>query len=294
MKSVSVVVLNWNEWEYTANCVRSLQQMDYPSFEILVVDNHSSDDSVERLRQTFPDLTILVTERNLGFAGGCNRGIARAFDNGADFVWLLNNDTVVAPDALSNMVAVAEGFGKSCLVGSSVFDLDGGNLQTLGGAYMNGWTGKVRDRRAGDDPLHYIIGASMLIPREVIEAIGLLDEWYFFYWEDADYCRRARKAGFDLLVAEDSRVYHRRGGSSCDDGMVYGRSSEADFHLMRGAIRFLRIYEGRKWPIAAVAALVKCALLSLRRKNGVGFDRIPILFRGLWSGMRDREAACDV
>lgn len=285
---VGIVVLNWNEWEQTARCIESLQRLDYSPHDIIVVDNASSDDSVGQLRRAFPSVTLLEMERNLGFAGGCNQGIVHALAGGSDYVWLLNNDTVVAPDSLSHQITFAESLGEASLIGSTIFDLDSDDrLQTMGGAYMNKWTAKVHDRLIDTDPLDYLIGASMLVKREVFETIGMLDDWYFFYWEDADFSRRAVEAGFKIAVATDSCVYHQRSGSSGDSRIAYGRGAQADFHLMRGAVRFLHRYERRTWPIPLLSLMIKCGLLSLRRSQGISLDRLPILASGAVNGLRE-------
>src|ERR1700733_1333304 len=93
--NVSVIVLNWNGWKDTLECLHSLQNLEYPSYQVIVVDNCSTDDSVFRIRQHFPDIQIIETGKNLGFAAGCNAGIARALAQRAEYVWLLNNDTTV-------------------------------------------------------------------------------------------------------------------------------------------------------------------------------------------------------
>ena len=108
MKSVAVVVLNWNGWRDSVQCIQSLKQMDYPDCRIVLVDNASSDDSVLQIRKAFNDLDVLQSGANLGFGGGCNVGIRKALALGVDYIWLINSDTRVAPDALSCLVEVAE------------------------------------------------------------------------------------------------------------------------------------------------------------------------------------------
>lgn len=105
---VWAVVVNWNRWQDTAECVDSLRLVDYTALETVVVDNGSSDDSVVHLRRAFPLRTLIASRENLGFAGGCNLGLRHAIANNATYFWLVNNDAVVAPDRLRRLIAVAE------------------------------------------------------------------------------------------------------------------------------------------------------------------------------------------
>src|SRR5579863_8615618 len=105
---VSVIVLNWNGGNDTVGCLSSLQRLNYENCSVIVIDNGSTDDSPALIREAFPDVELLETGQNLGFAGGCNVGIRRALAQRADFIWLLNNDTTVHPDALNAMVEKAE------------------------------------------------------------------------------------------------------------------------------------------------------------------------------------------
>ena len=118
---VSIILLNWHGWRDTIACLDSLVSQDYNDYRVLVVDNGSTDDSVARIRAAHPEIPIMETGRNLGFSGGCNVGVRRALEDGADYVWLLNNDTTVDPQALSAMVAVAEADPRVGAVGSVLY-----------------------------------------------------------------------------------------------------------------------------------------------------------------------------
>jgi GT2 family glycosyltransferase len=217
---VHVIVLNWNGWSDTAMCLSSLQRLNYENVKITVIDNGSTDDSAMRVLDAFPGVDVVETGENLGFAGGCNAGIRRV--QGADFIWLLNNDTKVHPDALRALVNTAQADPRIGAVGSAIYFLnEPQRLQVWGGGYVNFWLGRsghflkpVPDRR-----IQFLTGASLLLSRAALEAVGVLDEDFFMYWEDADLCFRLRRAGWLLAVAEQSKVWHK-GATFVGEGSV--------------------------------------------------------------------------
>src|ERR1700691_2125480 len=170
--AVSCVVLNWNGWRDTIECLDALRESTYPHLTVIVVDNGSSDDSVARIRFAHPDILVLESEKNLGFAGGNNIGIRYALAHRADYVWLLNNDTKPAPDALSTLVAkllTDQGIGA---VASICYYADApSTVEAWAGARVNLWLGYGRNstQPQRDDWFHALNGASMLVARAAIE-----------------------------------------------------------------------------------------------------------------------------
>lgn len=281
MNSVYIILLNWHGWRDTIACLDSLARLDYQNYHVLVVDNGSTDDSVARIRAAHPEVPIIETGRNLGFSGGCNVGIRRAVDEGADYVWLLNNDTTVDPQALSAMVAVAEVDPRVGAVGSVLYYLDSPkDIQAWGGGRVCFWSGRTR-HHLGPVPsasLHYLTAASILIRRSAMEEVGLLDESTFFmYWEDTDFSFRLRKAGWRLAIADQSIVLHREHAAT-------GKGSPLlDYYFNESAVRFFRRYAPiAAWPIAigVLGRLVKRVL----RGNLPGFVST---LRGTYAGLRN-------
>lgn len=235
MKEVGIVLLNWNGWPDTLECLTSLQKLSYKSFRVIVVDNGSTDDSVPRIRHAFPDISIIEAGKNLGFAGGCNIGIQRAFENGAQYVWLLNNDTTVNSGALGAMVEKAEADPIVGAVGSAIYSAaEPERLVAWGGGFINFWLGRSRHFLSSvpNSEIEFLTGASLLLKRSAVESIGPLDEGFFMYWEDGDYCFRLRQAGWKLAAAGDSLVWHKEQGS------VGKKSALLDSHFNRSATRF--------------------------------------------------------
>jgi GT2 family glycosyltransferase len=234
---VHCIILNWNGWADTLPCLQSLTTQDYPALRVTVVDNGSTDDSVARIRVAFPQVTILEAGANLGFPSGCNIGIRHAMQEGSHYIWLLNNDTVAPPDSCSKLVARAHEQPGAGIIGSILYFMHrpdkvqawGGGNVTICLSYSTHFHAP-----APLGPKSYLTFASVLIPREVIEKVGLLYEGYFMYWEDADYALRVTKAGYSLAIAEDTAILHKEGGSADP------RSPVIDRYALASGLHFLR------------------------------------------------------
>jgi GT2 family glycosyltransferase len=234
---VSIVVLNWNGRSDTLECLASLEHLEYANYQVIVIDNGSSDDSVFHIRQRHPHVELLETGRNLGFSAGCNVGIYRSLEQGADYVWLLNNDTTADPGALTSLVGTAIADARTGATGSAIYSARRPHqLDAWGGGRINFWLGRSRHalRPVPDEAIDFLTGASILISRTVLERMGLLDEGFFMYWEDADYCYRLRRAGFRIAVAGESRIWHKGSAS------VGKASPQMDTYFNASAARFFR------------------------------------------------------
>lgn len=234
---VFVIVLNWSGWEETLECLASLEKLVYPNYEVTVVDNGSTDDSVERIRQAYPSIKLVETFENFGFAGGNNLGIRYALAGGAAYVWLLNNDTVVEPNALGEMLDVARRDPGVGAVGSVLYYMDERDrIQVYGGGRVSLRTGMSRHFTVPvpDERLSYIAGVSLLLPRNTLEDVGLLDEDFFMYWEDSDYGFRVRTSGRRLAVAPGSKIWHT------ESAALGTRSPILDSYFNASAVRFFK------------------------------------------------------
>jgi GT2 family glycosyltransferase len=217
---VAIIILNWNGLQDTMACLTSLQKITYPNCEVVVVDNASEGDDVRILRNAFGNnAQIVENDRNYGYAGGNNIGIKHCLTHSSpDYLLLLNNDTVLAPDFLVEMLKVAESDECIGIVGPKVYYYDFPLLIQSAGAQVNMWTGRASligasqqdtgqyDRQREVD---YLLGCCLLVRTAVVRTIGLFDEAYFCYWDETDYCVRARKAGYKLAYAPKAEIWHK-------------------------------------------------------------------------------------
>lgn len=182
---VFIIILHFGNRKDTEECLNSLKNLDYDNFEIIVIDNDKD---------------------NRGFAGGNNIGIKKAMEKGADYILLLNNDTIVdQPDFLKKLVDAGEKNEKVGILGPIIYEHGSNKIHFAGGKINRLYTKGIHAPGAID----YITGACLLIKRKVVEKIGLIAEEYFLYCEDVDWCLKARKAGFLCLVMPDSRISHK-------------------------------------------------------------------------------------
>lgn len=219
---ISIVVLNWNGKEDTLECLASVGQLDYLNYEVIVVDNGSTDNSVDVIRTKFPKFSVLETKKNLGYAGGNNVGIRQALEHGAEFILVLNNDTVVSPQLLNKLVSSANQHPDAGFLGARLLYHDRPELVWFDGAQWNaslncfeypGQNGHVSSLGMVDHETDYVCGAALFIRTEIIRQVGLMDERYFLVWEEVDWCYRARQAGLRNIVVPDAVVWHKVGPS---------------------------------------------------------------------------------
>jgi GT2 family glycosyltransferase len=234
---VYILLVTWNNWKHTSECLVSLRGLDYDHYKVLILDNGSIDGSLTRIRESFQEVETIELGANLGFAKGNNVGIRVAFERGAEFVWLLNNDTTVDSKALRALLRIAKLDCRVGAIGSAIYSsARPERLQAWGGGHINFLLGRsvCFPRRVVNERLQYITGASLFLRRQAVEQVGLLDEEFFMYWEDADYCFRLRRSGWHLAVAADSKVWHK------EQGTVGKKSVLMDAYFNRSAVRFFR------------------------------------------------------
>jgi GT2 family glycosyltransferase len=285
---VACVVLNWNRWADTIECVNALKECTYPKLSVIIVDNGSSDDSLARIRSAHPDVLLLESSENLGFAGGNNIGIRYALAHGADYVWLLNNDTQPAPDAAAALVAKALTDKRLGAVASICYYADAPSVvQAWGGSRVNLWIGygRLGTEPHDDNWLHSLNGTSMLIARTALQDVGLLDEGFFLYWEDTEFCLRLRKKGWRIGAAPGSHVLHKVSASTGGNKLLLDRYQTAS------GLRLLRLHS----PAPVLSSFAFLAIRFARRILRLQFNRCSSVVAGIqdfrgtvrpFSGMR--------
>ena len=287
---VSIVILNWNGYEVTRECLASLSKIDYPNYEIVLVDNGSADGSPERLAAEFPGITLIRNKKNLGFTGGNNAGIRHALEENVDYVLLLNNDTVVAPNFLSELIRAGESDNRIGLLNPKIFYFEPSDRIWYAGGSFNVWKGiashrgsREIDRGLYDSPeeVTFITGCAFLIKTQVIRKIGLLDDCLFYTCEDSDWTIRSLNAGYKALYEPSSVIWHKE---SIDVKRNAGKAFR-DFYNVRNSLLLARRHaKAYHWP----SFLFCLGLMVAYRTAGYSirgeFDRVRALYRGLRDG----------
>lgn len=341
---VCVIVLNWNGWRDTIECLESVLRLDYPDYKVIVCDNNSSDGSLEQIRKwargeieaeagnsalaalTSPPipkpiafaqvepaaagkagestarLLLIQTGGNLGFAGGNNVALRYALSRGDfDFAWILNNDTVVRPDALSQLVQRMKERPDAGICGSTLLYYDDpSKVQALGGSVYNKWVARgghigklanaahLPEAREVERKLAYVVGASMLVRRSFLEQVGLMDEAYFLTCEEIDWATRG-KGRFQLAYAPLSVVYHREGAGTGSHPSTLHQSAMIEFYSSRNRVLFAR----KHYPFALPSVLCAIVLSALHRLLHRCWRNFGAVARGLYQGLTMAERAAE-
>jgi GT2 family glycosyltransferase len=283
---VTVVILNWNGIEDTRACLESLRLVDHQRQRILVVDNGSEGDQAGHLEREYAGFAeILRNDQNLGFAGGANVGIRRALEDGTDYVLLLNNDVTVDPKFLSAMLDAVSRHTNVAALCPRAFFADRRDVIYSTGGSVNLWTGVARqigrgqrDRGQFERPAQrdYADGLCMLMPAESLATVGLLDEEYFAYWEETDWCIRAAEKGLRCYYVPEARVWHKAERSQ-------QASNAFNYHYRRNALMFVRKRGGPLRLATALAAQVFYYAPIYFIKNPTRVGRLFSEFRAvLW------------
>jgi len=304
--SVAIIVLNWNGLTDTLACLRSLAGVDYPAYEVVVVDNGSTDGSVAALREAFPQATLIENPENLGFAAGNNVGLRYALSRGSDYALLLNNDTEVAPDFLLQMMAAAESSHDVGMVGPTIYYHAQPDLIWTAGGRVDWGRGRevymvaidtVDAGQLGDAPrpVDVVSGCALLVKHALLEMVGLLDERFFNYYEDTEWCLRARRAGFEILHAPSAKVWHKIPLDARDC------SPRVHYYMTRNHLLLLKATRAGLWSWGYVLiAMYLRTLLSWTLKPRWRFRReqrammvraIADAARGRWGALIEEPAA---
>lgn len=287
MPKVSIIVLNWNGKKFLKDCLDSLKKLTYPSLEVIVVDNNSTDGSSEFVKRNYPKFTLIENKRNYGFAGGNNIGFHAS---GGEYVLFLNNDTVVTPSFLEPLVQNCEKDPKIGCVqpqirlidNKSTLDQVGSYLSFVGFLYHYGYKKKYSEKTYGKQrEIFSAKGACILLPRKVFEEIGLFDEDFFIFFEETDLCFRVWLSGRKVLYEPKSLIYHVVGGdTTASDKYKYERriylifkNTNCSYLKNFGTRNFLTVY-----PIFAVVQICIFILFLMKLR----FDLTRAIVKAYW------------
>jgi len=302
---IFIVILNWNGKKFISGCLDSVGKLETGNWklEIIVIDNASTDGSVEIINEEWSmvkrkksstishqplAIKLISNQENLGFAEGNNVGIRYALENGADYVLILNPDTIVDRNLLVSLMKVAESDSKISILGSKIYFAPGfeyhkerykeserGNVIFYAGGKID-WGNVLASHRGVDEvdkgqydkveETDFVTGCAMLIKREVLEKIGAFDQKYFLYWEDADFCQRARGADFKIVYAPSAKIYHLDAGSSKVGGPLH------DYYLTRNRLLFGMRYAPLRAKLALFRESLKLLLMGRKWQKMGAFD----------------------
>ena len=238
---ISIITVNYNNANLTADLLRSILSLDYTNIEVLVVDNDSAENPTEALKKVLPSVKIILSKKNLGFAGGNNLGIKEAK---GDYLFFVNNDTELSPHIFDGLLEVFEDYPDAGVVSPKFhYYYAPGTIEFAGYKAINSFSGRnsmigCRTQDEGQyDAIaktNYAHGGGMMIARKVIDEVGMMPEIYFLYYEEFDWCEQIKKKGYNIYYQYKSLIYHK-------ESMSVGKNSILKtFYLNRNRILFMR------------------------------------------------------
>jgi GT2 family glycosyltransferase len=252
-RPVWVVVLHWQASHYTRACLATIHSLEYPNFKILLVDNGSPDNTGATIARQFPGVNLLRLEDNRGYAGGCNAAINYCIDEGAEWIWLLNNDTRIAEDTLDHLMSAATDHPEAGALGAMVYTGSGEEFVASGFGEIDFSRAKTYLRKSVPPDSKAVVcewlsGSNLLLRVDAIKQSGFFDEDYFLYFEDTDICYRLCRAGWHCVLVPGARIEHIGGGSMEGERSFW----RAYYYTRNRLLFFMRHLQG----IAALPAVL--------------------------------------
>ncbi len=280
------IILNWNGSEETIACLHSMQAQTYLNLHLLVIDNGSVDDSVQKIKSAFPDISLIENDTNLGFAGGVNVGLRHALAAGAEYVLILNNDLVIDPNCVMEMTNCLQE-DIAFVTAVIYYTNDPNRIWSIGGHIHPLTLEKTSDARGILDTgqltdvlsRDFVPGGATMMSRIALEKIGLFDERFFLYYEDADISLRALRAGLKSIVATKAKMWHSVSASAG------GTDSPRERYWMARSsiIYFYKHARLKQIPIIIfwrTGSALRTTYRLLRKGN-------YLALRSYWRGLRD-------
>jgi len=291
---VWAVVVNWNGREVLEPCLRTLLASSYQNLSVLVVDNASDDGSAQFVRDEFPSVRLAEQSENLGFAAGVNAGLERALTEGADYVLILNNDIELDVNAVSALVDAALAHPQNALTGPMIYYADRPSVIWSAGGAVSFWTGGIRHLGLREEDIgqytdvqqvDYVTACAVLASAEAVRVVGVMDEGYYMYNEDTDWCVRARDAGYDVLFAPSAKIWHKVSMSSGG-----GLTPFKIYHRLRSTLRFFSLH-ARPYHWIGIVPVTAVRTLGFAARQLVGGKgaNVGALVRSLWDSITGRR-----
>ncbi len=295
-KRVAILLLNWNSYEHTANCIASLQKVTPANFDVIVVDNGSKDGSGLALQQKFTQIKYIQAPTNLGFAGGNNKGFEYAIAYGYQYAFMLNNDTFVEPDFLALLVSYLDTHPAVGAIQPKIFFNNNRQKIWNGGSYFLSWLGwtysKNYMRSAGPAQnnfaeVDWITGCALLVRTSIVQKIGALNDNFFIYYEDVDFSFRIRQAGYKLMFHPQSVIYHIAG--MANKAKVKGKEGYANPYVhylnFRNHIWVLKTYtKWYQWPTTLLTLFAYSLAIMLYFVLRWRITKLAMMLKGIYHG----------
>jgi len=283
---VYAITVNWNRPDDTIACVDSLLSQESITTKIMVVDNGSTDNSVSILRSKFPQIELISSPSNLKFGRGFNLGIRRALDAGAEYIFIINNDAILASNGLAILLHYAN--KDIGLLAPFIYDYENPDRIWSIGGKVHPWTLeninaarhiRIKDKWPPFFEQDFVTGCGMLFHRNILEEVGLFDEHFEQYYEDMDLCRRIRLAGFRILVITQAKMWHKialsSGGSDTPDERYW---------MARSSVRYYRKHANARQLLVIIPYRLGSAFKTTLR---LIVEKHRTSVRAYWKGLMD-------
>ena len=260
---IAIIILNWNGWRDTIECLNSITKVSYPNYQVILVDNHSIDGSVEKIRHYFPNIDIIQNDKNLGFAEGNNVGIREALRTKAEYLFILNNDTILDPFIFSHLLKKVKLNAGRVILSPRVYSYSSPKDISFGGAHwipekarfltLHSLNNHFVDSESTIYQTDFAMGCAMFFSRNILTHIGFFDSKFFLNWDEVDWCTRARQAGIPIYHIPAAKVWHK-GSSTFKNKTKLGT---AQYYLTRNWLLWIEKHLRGKEKIFAYRCHIK-------------------------------------
>jgi GT2 family glycosyltransferase len=293
---VTCIVLCYNGIELTIPCLETLLQQTYQPLDILVVDSASQDNTVATVRQQFPQVGLIASPNNLGYVAGNNLGIKTALDLGAENIFLVNNDTLLDPDCVTHLVEGIENRHQVGIIGPMVYTFDEGcTISSAGGEIdwrkadsRNVGIGQIDQGQYPAQKVDFINGCGLMVTKSAVQKVGILDQRYFMYWEETDWCTRVGKAGFDVFFYPQAHMRHKAPIVSTE------LSPMTTYYMARNRLLFFTIHTPWRQKPLTLAYALNGLLKGIRQARAEGrFRQAKATQMALYHALQGRWGQTD-
>jgi len=291
-KKIAIIIVNWKQYELTINCLLSLQKVEYKNLEVILVDNESNFEKINKIKSDFNKVEVIESKENLGFASANNIGIKYAIKNKFEYVMLLNNDTEVNKKFLTPLLNSFQKDNSLGAVQPLIMNYNNRAKVWNAGGYLNNffgfpYTNKLNNKKRQID---WITGCCIVLKTKVINKVGLMDEHFFAYYEDVDWSLRIKKLGYKLGVVESSVIFHHGTKSSKNSNFEGDLSPFVHYLNIRNHIYLVKKHSDKFNFIGVLLyQFLKILFYSIYFIMRLRFSKLKMVYRGLNDGIKNKQ-----